>query len=279
MNSFCALIRDLQGAGGEAAQIRILQGYLLALPAAQADTVRDLLSGRKVHKLWTRPKLKACFVESGVLPEWLLDRCQKAGADVAETLARCWPTEGPGLGMDIAGFVRDRLPELTAAPEVRVCWDTCRTPERIVVNRLLLGQAPIRLPPSCFSRTEADLSLEEDTPVQEVAVELMYACFPDFCFGQEVDGDLQLFTRVRVENPAHLRVLLDFIEKNTLEKKGPVQIVKRGLCGRIGYREKISSPRHKSGFKVEGANLLTLYPPGEFWGLGNQGIGVDSDTP
>lgn len=267
VKNFCILLSDLQGAASEGSQLQLLRGFLQALPPAERETVTGVLSGTIPPKLWTAPKLKSLFLSRAGLPEWLWERCLKEGADVAESLARCWPREGKGLIGSLRDFLEHEWAGLAEPEKLIACWEACRIPERILVNRLLLGRTPINLPPDLAARALLDADADGSDLSQEAEVELMYAHFPEFSFGQEHAGSLQLFARVRVEDPTHLQVLLAYIDRNLLEKKGPVQLVKRGLRGRIAYQRKIPSPRHKSGFKIEGAVLVKLFPPGEFWGI------------
>jgi hypothetical protein len=267
VKNFCILLSDLQGAASEGSQVQLLRGFLQGLTPAERGTVTGVLSGTLPSKLWTAPKLKALFLSRAGLPEWLWERCLKEGADVAECLARCWPREGKGLEGSLSDFLEHDWAALADPEKVIACWEACRSPERILVNRMLLGRLPINLPQDLVTRALQDPDADGSDLSREAEVELMYAHFPDFSFGQEQAGSLQLFARVRVEDPTHLKVLLDYMDRNLLEKKGPVVLVKRGLRGQIAYQRKIPSSRHKSGFKIEGAVLVKLFPPGEFWGI------------
>ncbi len=209
-------------------------------------------------KLYTRPALKKYFLEHAGIPDWLLARCQKEGGDLAETLARCWPQEGPGLGEEAEGFIKNSLPGLTDPDRLRACWDLCKTPERIWVNRLLLGYVPPVLP------VAADPSL----PRKQIQAELMYALFSgdaEYSFGLQRGLDLVVFARISVTDPEMNAQLQKYIDKNTTLKKGPVREVARGLVGVISYTGLTTSARHKSGLKVEGAQLESLFPPGGLW--------------
>lgn len=272
VKDFCMLLSDLRGTADESPQLRRLRHYLASQTPEEQRASAALLSGDRPSRLWTRSRLKTlCFSRAG-LPLWLAERCLDEGADVAETLARCWPREGPGLGVGPAAFLRTVYPGLADAERLTACWDSCRTPERVVVNRLLLGQ-PLLPGASELVRLAVNPSAAAaETGCKEVEVELMYVHFPDYSFGRETDGRLTLFTRLRVEDPALLRVLLAYTEENLLEKKGPVQLVRRGLRGRIRYRALLPSPRHQSGFKVKGAELVALSPPDELWEIGTRDI-------
>jgi|GEM_PF-1787427 hypothetical protein len=230
-------------------------------------------------KLYTRPALKKIFLEHSGVPDWLLARCQKEGGDLAETLARCWPEEGPGLELDVTRFIAEDFPGLLDGEKLIETWNQCKTSERIWVNRLLLGYvppAPIPVP---------DPSL----PRKEIQAELMYALMsgePEYSFGLKKGQDLLVFARFEVSDTKLSIQLQQFIGKNTLIKKGPVREVARGLVGKISYTDLSPSSRHKSGFKVEGAQLESLFPPGGLWQadtlhatLSHEGKYRASDTP
>jgi len=211
------------------------------------------------ERLYTRPALKKLFLQYSGIPDWLLTRCQKEGCDLAETLARCWPVEGTGLSEPLSDFLSDTFPELRSPEKLLRVWNQCKTSERIGVNRLLLGHHP---------ETKREREPDPNLPRKVVQAELMYAVVsgsPEYSFGLKRKGDLQIFARVTVEDIKHSEQLLQFIEKNTTEKKGPVRVVRPGLVGRISYVGLVPSTRHKSGLKVEGARLESLYPPGGLW--------------
>ena len=216
-------------------------------------------------KLYTRPVLKTFFLEHAGIPDWLLARCQKEGGDLAETLARCWPQEGPGLAVEAGDFIKDPLPSLKDPDLLLACWDQCKTPERIWVNRLLLGYTPPALP----------VTPDPNLPRKQIQAELMYALFsgqPEYSFGLRRGTDLVVFARLLVSDIKLSCQLQNYIDKNTTLKKGPIREVSRGLVGIISYTSLSTSARHKSGYKVEGAQLESLFPPGGLWqadGLGD----------
>ncbi|MDF3131040.1 hypothetical protein P0Y35_17650 [Kiritimatiellaeota bacterium B1221] len=210
------------------------------------------------EKLYTRPALKKFFLEQAGIPDWLLARCQKEGADLAETLARCWPREGPGLGKEAEEFIHDLLPALKDPERLRSCWDQCKTPERIWVNRLLLGYTPPTVP----------VAPDPSLPRKQIQAELMYALFSgeaEYSFGLKRGADLVVFARMSVHNATLSAQLQTYIDQNTTLKKGPIREVARGLVGVVSYTAIIPSARHKSGLKVENPRLESLFPPGGLW--------------
>ncbi|WFB36409.1 hypothetical protein P3T73_01350 [Kiritimatiellota bacterium B12222] len=213
----------------------------------------------KPEKLYTRPALKKCFLRHSGLPEWLLTRCQKEGADFAETLARCWPQEGPGLGTSLENFIRDSYPTLTDPEALIQVWNQCTTQERIVVNRLLIGFVP---------ETKTEAVIDPELPRKEIQAEFMYALLsgdPEYSFGLYQGKEPVVFTRVTVQDPQLTAQLQAYLDQHTTEKKGPVRIVSPGLVGKISYTGFTVSARHKSGIKVEHPQLESLFPPGGLW--------------
>jgi len=49
-----------------------------------------------------------------------------------------------------------------------------------------------------------------------------------------------------------------FIKQNTIEKTGPVRVLKPGLVFGMSYGRTVASTRHKAGFKLEGLKIMTL---------------------
>lgn len=211
------------------------------------------------EKLYTRPALKKIFLAHSGIPKWLLTRSLKEGADFAETLARCWPVEGDGLKGGLASFVASAYAELKDSERLIAVWNECKTPERIVINHLLIGHLP---------EPKTDMPADPDLPRKSIQAELMYALLsgdPEYSFGLYQGRETVVFARVKVSDPALTQQLTAYIGQQTVEKKGPVKVVRPGLIGVISYTGLSISPRHKSGLKVEHPELESLFPLGGLW--------------
>lgn len=105
-----------------------------------------LLSGHPPARSYTTRTLREVMAQSSDLPDWLLTRCREELADLPECLARCWPREGPGLDQSLNQLLTNTLSKLEEPATLPALWDRCTTPERILVNRLLLARFPKALP-------------------------------------------------------------------------------------------------------------------------------------
>ncbi len=59
-------------------------------------------------------------------------------------------------------------------------------------------------------------------------------------------------------SPEEQERVIGFIKLNTVEKTGPVRVLKPGLIFGMFYDRTVPSPRHKAGFRLEGLKIVSL---------------------
>lgn len=146
MRSLCNFLDLLSANPDPEALSHSLHRLLSKAPQEDLPHLIALLSGHPPARSFSTRQLSDIMSESSDLPDWLLQRCREELADLPECLARCWPREGSGLDQSLHQLITRTLPELQDPGALPALWNRCTTPERILVNRLLLSRFPKALP-------------------------------------------------------------------------------------------------------------------------------------
>jgi hypothetical protein len=121
---------------------RIFRSWMNTTSDSEIATLIGLLNGNAPTPHLTLPKLKKELSKQVDLPDWMIQTCSDTVGDACETLARIWPHEGPGLNSSLTDFLTLAWPNLTTPEARRDLWNRSTTPERILINRLLVGKGP-----------------------------------------------------------------------------------------------------------------------------------------
>ena len=85
--------------------------------------------------------------------------------------------------------------------------------------------------------------------------------FAHLTFGLWENGELVTFAKCSDElSPRERSEVDEFVRRNTLEKHGPVRVVKPEWVGEIAFDGLWPSKRHKSGIAIRSPKLLRLHP-------------------
>jgi len=96
----------------------------------------------------------------------------------------------------------------------------------------------------------------------EIDLQLMYVLNsgePVYTFGREENGEWVPLARFEIpEDAEESQPLESYCREHTVEKKGPVRVVRPGLHARVSYQRRIPSPRHKSGVELIAPRLESV---------------------
>ncbi|MEX2607592.1 MAG: hypothetical protein WD708_09620 [Kiritimatiellia bacterium] len=146
MRAFCSFLNSLSASRDPEHLVRCLQRLFAEAAPEDLPHFIALLSGHPPARGFTTRQLSGLVAETADFPDWLLKRCREEVSDLPEYLARCWPREGSGLGQSLHHLITHTLPGSKETADLSALWDQCTTPERILVNRLLLARFPKALP-------------------------------------------------------------------------------------------------------------------------------------
>jgi len=159
MHGFANLVAVLEHSAAEPRQAA-LRAYFASAAAADAAWALHLLAGGSSGARLPQAVQRAAALQATGLPHWLLDECQKATGDWAETLSLIWPdppagsNTGPGTepSPSLSTWMQERLPRLRGLPpedqsQQLADWlGALDRPGRWVLARLLGGGLRAGLP-------------------------------------------------------------------------------------------------------------------------------------
>jgi len=212
--------------------------------------------------------LKLLVMETTGIPNWLLDESKQFVGDVSETialiLAPLQSEKKVDVGLNDILLAMDDL-RLRDSHEIRdwilAQWEHLSTGEIQVFNKLITGSFRSPMTMELFSQTKI-----ANEPLQLKLV-MLYAergriqgrtGFTELTMGIASDESWVTFTKVAVQLPdSESEILEKWIIENTQEKFGPVHRVPATQVFTVGCSEISPSKRHKSGYRVTEATLIS----------------------
>lgn len=176
MREFARLYTALDETTATGEKIAALAAYFRAAPPADAAWAVHFLTGRRPKRLVSSVKLAAWCAEAAAVPAWLLEECQGAVGDLAETITLLLPDTGGSSDRSLAHWVEERLlplkgqDEAVQREEMLRAWRQLDRRERFVWNKLITGAFRV----GASSRlVERALSLASGVPEGVIAHRLM----------------------------------------------------------------------------------------------------------
>ena len=144
MKRFCELYTRLDQTRKTSVKVEALERYFREAPPEDAAWAVYVLKGEKMRRLVKSSLLREWVAAAAGIPLWLLEASYAEAGDLAETLARLWPGEGPGLDMPLHALIESHLLQLGSDPAVQQVrlqniWGQCTHTERFLVNKILTG--------------------------------------------------------------------------------------------------------------------------------------------
>jgi DNA ligase-1 len=144
MKRFCELFTRLDRTRKTSEKLAALRDYFREAPPEDAAWAVYVLKGEKMRRRVKSSHMRDWVAEEAGIPLWLLEASYAEAGDLAETLARLWPGEGPGLDMPLHKLIEDHLPRPGSDPpgqkeRLRTLWSACTHDERFLLNKLLTG--------------------------------------------------------------------------------------------------------------------------------------------
>ena len=230
--------------------------------------VTSLLKNECPKRIISAKNLKILAMETVGVPHWLLDESKHFVGDMSETIALILAplqteknVEVP-LTEVVAAMNEMHLSEVQEIREWVVSnWGNMGSREVQVFNKLVTGSFRIPFNPSISSNSEIQMQ-----PI-ELKLVLLYAergrvggrtGFTEFTMGIASGETWVSFTKVAVHLPElEFEILERWIIENTQEKFGPVHRLPATQVFTVDCIEITSSRRHKSGFRITEAKIIT----------------------
>jgi DNA ligase 1 len=168
---FTHLVKSLAQATRPEDKTSPMVTYFQAAPHSDAAWALHLLLGKRVQRTLSPTQLKLWSGQAGGVPQWLTDESFDHVGDAAEAAALLVPQpqppapgspeQSPLTSLSLTDLIENHLPGLLKLPQESLqaqltqTWLTSTVPQRIVYNRLLLGGAGFKVPPSLIARTLA----------------------------------------------------------------------------------------------------------------------------
>ena len=230
--------------------------------------VTSLLKNECPKRIISAKNLKILAMETVGVPQWLLDESKHFVGDMSETIALILAplqTENNievSLEEVIEGMKSFQLSEAHEIQEWVVSnWGNMGSREIQVFNKLVTGSFRSPLNPSIFSNSQFQK--------QPIALKLVLLYdergrvdgrtrFTEFTLGIASGESWVTFTKVAVHLPElEFEILERWIIENTHEKYGPVHRLQAMQVFTVEFIEISSSKRHKSGYRVTEAKIIT----------------------
>ena len=229
--------------------------------------VTSLLKNEYPKRIISAKNLKVLAMETGGVPQWLLDESKHFVGDMSETIALILAplkTENNievSLEEVIEGIKSFQLSEAFEIQEWVVSnWGNMGSQEIQVFNKLVTGSFRSPFNPSIFSNSQFQM--------QPIALKLvlLYAergrvggrtGFTAFTMGIASEETWVTFTKVAVQLPELEYAILErWITENTQEKFGPVHRLTATQVFTVDCITITPSKRHKSGYQVTQAKII-----------------------
>ncbi len=163
MKRFCELYTRLDQTRKTSVKVEALERYFREAPPEDAAWAVYVLKGEKMRRLVKSSLLREWVAAAAGIPLWLLEASYAEAGDLAETLARLWPGEGPGLDMPLHALIESHLLQLGSDPAVQQVrlqniWGQCTHTERFLVNKILTGGFRMGVARGLTARALADVA-------------------------------------------------------------------------------------------------------------------------
>ena len=94
MERFSRLFLELDETTRTHEKVEAMERYFAEVPPADAAWALFFLCGGKIPRVMLTRELREAIAAETQFPDWLIDECQEAVGDLAETLSLLFPTEG-----------------------------------------------------------------------------------------------------------------------------------------------------------------------------------------
>ena len=155
MRAFTQLLASLERASGIHEKIALLEAFFRSTPAEDAAWALHLLHQPKLRRAVSLQQLKAWAQEVTGFPSWMLDECNAATTDWAETLALLLPSPtSQACAPTLSELMQGRLLALVGKSDaekgaiVLRTWNELPSAERLLWHKLLGGRWKSRIPPT-----------------------------------------------------------------------------------------------------------------------------------
>jgi DNA ligase-1 len=145
MRRFTQLFTELDETNRTNEKVAALERYFREADPADAAWALFFLTGRTLSRVLSSTTLRHLAAEAAELPLWLVEECQDAVGDLAETVALLLPPAESRLALPLHELIEQRLLPLRQLPEhssrelLRQTWREFDRRERFVWNKLLTG--------------------------------------------------------------------------------------------------------------------------------------------
>ena len=126
-------------------KVSLLVNYFREAAPADAAWALYLLSEQRTQRTVKMATLRDWAAESAGLPLWLVEECNKAVGDLAETLALILPEPTTPTTHTLSRVIEDWLLPLRGAPEsdqrdrIRAAWNQLEASQRLLWHKLVTG--------------------------------------------------------------------------------------------------------------------------------------------
>lgn len=176
MRRFADLYEKLDGTTRTSVKLAALGDYFRQASPADAAWAVYFLTGRRLKRLVSAPKLRDWGAEAAGIPAWLFEESYHAVGDLAETLALLLPEPTQASPEPLHCWVEERLlplADLEEAPKKAAlfrAWASFDRTQRLVWNKLLTGSFRVGVAHGLVVRALAETT---GLPVAVVAGRLM----------------------------------------------------------------------------------------------------------
>ena len=261
MKDFAELYNTLDETTSTNRKIDAMAHYFRRAPEEDAIWTISFLIGRKPRQVVPTRKLMQWAAELAEVPEWLFEASYDVVGDLAETITLLLPDDTNTSERPLHEWVELELLPLRQMepddrrPEILSAWNWMDQSQRFVWNKLITGGFRVGVSRRLVVRT-----LERFSGVDAADAVLIYAqrghgrragLYTDYTFAVYQGDTLVPFAKAYSGlSDKDIREVDRFIQRNTLERFGPVRSVRPELVFEIAFEGIQESSRHKSGLAV-----------------------------
>lgn len=230
-----------------------LEGYLTQAPDVDRAAAHALLSGQRPRRVAGLAALLTWAAEVAQVPGWLVEASLAASGDRAETAALLLPpaTGTPPTLAEVVGALNRATP-VTAHATLLDLWSRLPPQANHIVNRLASGT---------FRATYPTAPKPPSGPGGSVLAVMILAQAggSDITLALWHEGTPVPIARLALRLPETPQVMA-WIRANVAGRFGPVRQVPPVQVFRITFEGLIRNARRKSGYELQGAQIVEWLP-------------------